>query len=46
MSSYYLLVAHGHDQLLLMSCEWASAVITEELRMSMSTYYSWETKEH
>ena len=46
MSSYYLWVAHEHEQLLLISCAWACAVITEELRMSMSTYYSWVTHEH
>ena len=39
MNSYYLWVDYEHEHLLLFSNAWAWAVITYELRMSMSNYY-------
>ena len=37
MSSYYLWLAHEYVQVLVMSFAWAGAVITDELRMNMSS---------
>ena len=37
MTSYYLWIAYKHEQLLVMSFAWDWAVITDELRMNMSS---------
>ena len=37
---------HEYEQLLLMDCAYAWAVITYEFRMSMNTYYFWVAHDH